>query len=104
MDEDILKTDSTETNEAGTDDTETNSDNKFVKVGGAILGGTALAGTIKAILSNEKIASAIADTIKDNKKTVIVGGIVLTGLYILKEKKLKFIYKDQDRQLKFETE
>ncbi|MGG1398961.1 hypothetical protein ABE288_14325 [Bacillus salipaludis] len=99
MDEDILKTDNT-----NTDETEIKSNNKLVKDGGVALGGTALAGAIKVILSNEKMTSAIADTIKENKKTVIVGSMVLTGLYILKEKKIKFIYKDQDRQLKFETE
>ena len=110
MDDDILKTDDsvekeldeTETEEVEAEliEAEKNSVNKLEKIGGVALGGTALAGVIKVILSNEQLALAI-DTVKNNKKAVIFGGIALTGLYFFKRKKITFSYKDNDRKIEF---
>jgi hypothetical protein len=50
------------------------------------------------------VAEAFAGAIKKHPKEAIIIGAVLGGLYILKDKKIKFKLKRPDLDIEFETE
>lgn len=51
-----------------------------------------------------EVGKAFGDAIRKHPKESLGIGLVLGGLYILKDKKIKFKFKRQDLDIEFETE
>lgn len=56
------------------------------------------------VVNVKDVSEAFGDAIKKHPEKALIAGSIICGLYLLKDKKIKFKLKKSDLDIEFETE